>query len=185
MKNIILILFILFTISCKSQTYPLRTYTDIPDNSYLKDTNNELADYVGTWKANWNSKTIFIYISKEVNKYNSGLYVYIDSLIIKFKVTDIAGNILFDNTNLTGDYVKINGINFRNGENKYYFTYVDTDLCLRTGFVDISFTDSTKTQLKWHYGETENLIDSDCFYYNYPPNQRPEPLPYNAVFTKQ
>jgi hypothetical protein len=47
MKNIILILFILFTISCKSQTYPLRTYTDIPDNSYLKDTNNELNDYTG------------------------------------------------------------------------------------------------------------------------------------------
>ena len=62
MKTIITIL--LFTLSCKSQTYPLRTYTDVPDNSYLQDINNELNDYIGTWKATWDSKTIYIYISK-------------------------------------------------------------------------------------------------------------------------
>jgi len=64
MKNIILILLILFTVSCKSQTYPLRTYTDVPDNSYLKDIDNELNDYIGTWKAIWNNKTIYIYRKK-------------------------------------------------------------------------------------------------------------------------
>ena len=81
MKNIITILLLLITFSCKSQIYPLRTYTDVPDNSYLKDTNNELNDYIGTWKATWNNKTIFIYISKEINKYK--LYTYMDYLIIK------------------------------------------------------------------------------------------------------
>ena len=76
MKNLILIICILFTISCKSQIFPLRTYTDVPDNSYLKDIPNELNDYVGNWKAIWNNKTIYIYISKEVNKYNNSLSIY-------------------------------------------------------------------------------------------------------------
>ena len=183
MKNIITILLLLITFSCKSQIYPLRTYTDVPDNSYLKDTNNELNDYIGTWKATWNNKTIFIYISKEINKYK--LYTYMDYLIIKFKVTDATGTVLFDNSNLTGDDVKIKGINFKNGQNKYYLTYVDQDLCMRSGFVDIEFTDSTKTNLKWHYGETENWIDQDCFYYGLPPAQRPDPLPKYAIFIKQ
>ncbi|WP_131726191.1 DUF6705 family protein [Chryseobacterium sp. Leaf405] len=183
MKNIILILSILFTFSCKSQTYPLRTYTDVPDNSYLKDIDNELNDYIGTWKAIWNNKTIYIYISKEINKYT--LYTYMDYLIIKFKVTDATGTILFDNTNLPNDKVKIEGVNFKSGENKYFLSYVDRDLCMRSGTIIINFTDSTKTQLKWHYGEDENWLDSDCFYKNYPPAQRPEPLPYDAIFTKK
>ena len=185
MKNIILILLILFTVSCKSQIYPLRTYTDIPDNSYLKDTNNELNDYTGTWKTTWNNKTIYLNISKVINKYRSGLYSYLDYLIINFKVLDASGNLLFDNTNLTGDDVKIIGINFKNGEEKYILGYVDRDLCMRSGTIILNFTDSTKTQLKWHYGEDENWLEPDCFYYNYPPAQRPEPLPYDAVFTKQ
>lgn len=185
MKNIILLLSILFTFSCKSQTYPLRTYTDVPDNSYLKDINNELGDYVGTWKASWNNKTIVLNISKVTNKYVSGLYVYLDYLIIKFKVMDSSNNILFDNTNLPDDEAKIEGVNFKSGENKYTLSYVDSDLCMRSGHVIINFTDSTKTQLKWVYGQSENWLEPDCFYYNYPPNQRPEPLPNNAIFIKQ
>lgn len=185
MKNTIIALLFLLSISCKSQTYPLRTYTDVPDNSYLKDMNNELDDYVGTWKATWNNKTAYIYIAKITNQYRPGLYVYIDYLTINFKVTDIAGNILFDSSNLTGNDVKIKGINFKNGENKYILGYVDRDLCMRSGTIFINFTDNTKINLDWHYGEDENWLDSTCFYRNYPLDQRPEPLPKNAVFTKQ
>jgi len=185
MKNIILILLILFTFSCKSQTYPLRTYTDIPDNSYLKDVNNELPNYVGTWKTMWNNKTIYIYISEEINKYNSSLNIYMDYLIIKFKVTDVTGIILFDNTNLSNDDAKIFGSNFKGGTDKYSLGYSDDDLCGKWGFIQINFTDSTKTQLKWSYSEQENWLEPDCFYYNYPLNQRPEPLPNNAIFIKQ
>lgn len=61
MKNLILLLFI--AISCKSFTQstftqytivPMRTFIDIPENQcyYMKDTDNELNDYEGTWKGN-------------------------------------------------------------------------------------------------------------------------------------
>ena len=183
MKNIITILLLLITFSCKSQIYPLRTYTDVPDNSYLKDTNNELNDYIGTWKATWNNKTIFIYISKEINKYK--LYTYMDYLIIKFKVTDVTGTVLFDNTNLPNDDVKIVGGNFKELANKYFLSYVDPDLCMRSGIIVINFTDSSKTQIKWVFSESENWIDQNCFYYGTPLAQRPEAIPQNAIFIKQ
>ena len=77
MKNLFLII-ILFTltISCKAQTYPLRTFTQIPQNAYLKDTNNELQYYVGTWKGSWNNKTIYITLKKITNQYNTNLKYY-------------------------------------------------------------------------------------------------------------
>ena len=60
MKNIIYLLMLTIIFSCKAQTYPLRTYgIKIPQNAYLKDTNNELPSYEGTWKGTWNNKVIF------------------------------------------------------------------------------------------------------------------------------
>jgi hypothetical protein len=185
MKNIILIICVLFTFSCKSQTYPLRTYTDVPDDSYLKDIPNELQDYTGVWKATWNNKIIFLNISKETNKYKQSLNIYMDYLIIKFKVTDTAGNILFDNTNIPDDKAKINGSGFKELENKYYLGYGDIDLCGKWGLISINFTDLTHSKLNWIYSEQENWLESDCFYKNYPMDQRPEPLPQSAIFTKQ
>jgi hypothetical protein len=60
MKKIFLFILFSVAISCTAQTYPLRTFTEIPENAYLKDTNNELATYEGTWKGTFNNKTIFI-----------------------------------------------------------------------------------------------------------------------------
>lgn len=50
MKKIFLIILFIVAVSCKSQTYSLRTFTDIPKNSYEKDTNNGLPQYEGSWK---------------------------------------------------------------------------------------------------------------------------------------
>ena len=45
MKNIFLLILFIITISCNAQTYPLRTFTQVPENAYLKDTSNELQYY--------------------------------------------------------------------------------------------------------------------------------------------
>ncbi|WP_317047235.1 DUF6705 family protein, partial [Chryseobacterium shigense] len=88
MKNIFLFIFFCASISCSAQTYPLRTFTDIPENAYLKDTNNELQSYEGTWKGVWANKTIYITFKKITNKFDSDFKYYIDYLIGKFKVLD-------------------------------------------------------------------------------------------------
>ncbi|PQA89813.1 hypothetical protein B0A69_22030, partial [Chryseobacterium shigense] len=66
----------------------MRTFTDIPENAYLKDTNNELQSYEGTWKGVWANKTIYITFKKITNKFDSDFKYYIDYLIGKFKVLD-------------------------------------------------------------------------------------------------
>lgn len=46
MKSLGICLGILAVFSCKAQqTDPLRTFTKIPENAYLKDTNNEFPYY--------------------------------------------------------------------------------------------------------------------------------------------
>jgi hypothetical protein len=185
MKNIFLLVVIIISISCRSQIYPLRNFSDIPENSYEKDTNNELPAYEGTWKGSWNNKIIYVSIKKMTNKFDNTLKYYKDCLIAKFKVTDLNGLILFDNTNLADNQAKIEGGGFRKVDNKYSLIYIDMDLCERSGTILINFTDSTKTKLQWSYSQDENFIEPDCFYYNYAPQDYPQPLPRNIILTKQ
>ncbi|HCR76871.1 MAG TPA: hypothetical protein DIW37_10810, partial [Chryseobacterium sp.] len=172
MKNIFLLLFVV--ISCKTyaqQTIvPLRTYTDIPENQgyYLKDTNNELQDYEGTWKGIWNNKTIFITFHKIANKYNETLKFSTDYLAGKFKTLDNNGNILFDNTNLSFENSKIRGAGFQNITDKYLLSYVDSVLCGINGTIYIDFANSAKTQLNFSFHEEEVFIDTDCYFYGLP-----------------
>jgi len=185
-KNIILLILCIFALSCKAQTFPLRTYQELPENSYLKDTNNELPTYEGTWKGTWNNKIIYVTFKKLEHSYIDTFKAYRDVLIAKFKVTDLNGNILFDNNNLSDENAKIEGVGrFRKKDDKYGFTYVDQDLCNRSGIILINFTDSTKTKLQWSYSQDENFIEPDCFYYSYAPQNYPQPLPNNIVLIKQ
>ena len=185
MKNIFLLTILLVSIGCKAQTYPLRTFTEVPDNSYLKDVNNELPAYEGIWKGTWNNKIIYVSFKKLTNTYKSSLNQYRDFLIGRFKVTDLNNNILFDNTNLSDNEAKITGGKFGKYDNKYGFTYVDGDLCNRSGQIFIKFTDVTKLQLQWNYFQSENWINKDCFYHDWAPVDVPQPLPNNIILIKQ
>jgi len=185
MKITFLLIFATISLSCNAQIYPLRTFTEVPENSYLKDTNNEFQYYEGTWKGNWNNKYIYIYINKIDYYYIDIFKTYRDILIARFKVTDLNGNILFDNTNLPNDQAKIKGGKFRKTDDKYSLIYVDGDLCNRAGVIYINFTDPTKTKLQWSYSQSENFIEPDCFYYSYAPQDYPQPLPNNIILTKQ
>ncbi|WP_374458706.1 DUF6705 family protein [Chryseobacterium taeanense] len=184
MKNLFLIT-ILFTltISCKAQIYPLRTFTQIPQNAYLKDTNNELQYYVGTWKGTWNSKTISVTFKNITNQYDNILKYYKDFLVGKFKVTDSNGQILFDNTYLSDNDAKIIGGKFRKVDDKYSLGYIDTDICNMMGSILINFTNPTKTQMLFTFSDWTDIITPDCPYYNV--NPFPEPLPKSIILTKQ
>ncbi len=193
MKNIFLILFLV--ISCKSfpqsnctqhTVVPLKTY-DIVDKEcyYYKDTNNELQDYVGTWKGIWDNKIVYITFKKVINKYDSTLKYNSDIIIGKFKTLDNNGNILFDNTQVLDDDAKIEGGNFQKITNKYIMSYTDNDLCGLGGFIYISFANATKTQLNFGFNQQTQIIDTDCYFYSYPSSQYPKPLPNNIVLTKQ
>ncbi|PWN62475.1 DUF6705 family protein [Chryseobacterium viscerum] len=182
MKNLFLFILFCITISCDAQTYPLRTFNEIPENAYLKDTNNELPAYECTWTGTWNNKTIYITFKKITNKYNENLKYYKDNLIAKFKVVDINGNILFDNTNLSDDTPKIWGGKFRKVDDKYSLIYNGPDLCNTSGTININFIDPTKTKLDWKYFYRNEIVTVDCPYYN---SEIPQPLPKDIILTKQ
>ncbi|QQQ30012.1 DUF6705 family protein [Chryseobacterium indoltheticum] len=194
MKNILTILIIFaFTYNssqagCSPQNIiPLRTYTEIPQDQcyYMKDTNNELQDYTGTWMGTWNNKTFYVTFKKLTNKYDDHFKYNKDLLIGKFKTLSSNGNILFDNTAIMDNDAKITGGKFIKDENNYSLGYFDKDLCNNRGFITIAFTNSTKTQLAWRYMPKRTVIYPDCYFYNYSASQYPDPLPKNIILTKQ
>lgn len=184
MKNIFLFIFLCVSIFLNAQQiYSLRpSETDLPENSYQKDTNNELPAYEGTWKGIWNSKTVYITFKKVTNKYDNDFKYYRDYLIGKFKVLDANENILFDNTNVNDDNAKIIGVNFRRYGDKYSLIYLDSDLCDTTGNIQVNFTDYSKIQLNWKLNLRSNMITTDCPYYN---TGIPQELPKEIILTKQ
>ncbi|MBB4805372.1 hypothetical protein HNP38_000644 [Chryseobacterium defluvii] len=189
MKPVLSLIILFLCICCKSQIYPLKTYDieEFPKDSYVKDTNNELHDYEGTWKGTWNGKTILITL-KKIKFYKIFLEnraYYNDILIGKFIVKDSNGLILFDNNALADDNAKIKGSGFIKNTTSYLFGYNDPDLCHMNGRGRFKFTDSTKTKLEWKYSESENWIDTDCFYYGWAQADRPQPLPNTIILTKQ
>ncbi|KXH84580.1 DUF6705 family protein [Chryseobacterium kwangjuense] len=187
MKKLILFTILTFSISYKAQIYPLTTDTDIPSNSYIKDTQNQLSAFEGNWKGIWKGKTFLINFKKVEKYYDTHLKdnpYYMDMLIGKFQVKDATGNILFDNLNISDNDVKITGAKiFPSG--KYVLSYLDPDLCLKSGGIFIEFTNSTKNELKFKFMETSQIIDSECFYRGWTTDQRPEPLPKEIILTKQ
>ena len=104
MKNMFLLTTILLSFSCKAQqTYPLNTdYETVPNYSYLKDTNNELIPYIGTWKANFNNREIILKIDKVENyliDYISKKF-YQDTLFMRYSIKDTQGIIIKSTMNL-------------------------------------------------------------------------------------
>ncbi|MCE3075634.1 DUF6705 family protein [Chryseobacterium gwangjuense] len=186
MKNILLLILFILATSCKAQTYPLRTYSTVPSDSYIKDLDDELLAYEGTWTGQWNGK-IFNLSLKKIKKYfthlNNNPY-YMDVLIGKFKVTNLNGLVLFDNTSVSDSDAKIvGGKIFSQSSTKYSLRYLDPDICDMNGLIMINFTDQSKTMLNWKFSDTTDIITSDCSFYN--SNPFPDPLPKSIVLTKQ
>ncbi|WP_419868944.1 DUF6705 family protein [Chryseobacterium sp. CT-SW4] len=185
MKKILALLLINIITIINAQTYPLRTYgIDFPKDSYVKDTNNELVNYEGAWKGQWNNKNFeinFIKIKKCINHIETRPY-YKDIIIGKFKVTDQNNSVLFDNTSLLNDNAKIEGGGFKKTDGKYSLTYSDPDICYMWGIITINFTDSNKNKLHWNFSDMTDMLTPDCPYLN---TIFPEPLPKDIVLTKQ
>lgn len=182
----ILILFTLHLIllSC-AQIYPLNTNIDVPNGAYIKDLNNELIPYEGTWKGIWGNKTFFLSLNK-VKKYmdhKENNPYYKDILAGRFKVLDSSRNILYDNISLPDQDTKIEGLGFIKNTNRYALFYIDSDICNISGNINLNFVNASNLQLNWKFMDTTDIIDSSCQYYN--SNPFPQPLPKNIILTKQ
>lgn len=113
MKNIHLIWVFLFVTTSYSQVHPvLRTITaeqtygeefDLKSGDYIKDVNNRLNHYVGTWQYNKGNGTILTLKLQKILKKKSispnGEYEYFDKIITTYKLVK-NGVVLVDNLNI-------------------------------------------------------------------------------------
>lgn len=167
-KIMILGCMLLFTMSCKAQTIvPVEKAIDyrragngIPDDTYLKDVNNLLAKYVGTWKGTYGGKNYTFYITKSTSKLDK---VTRDELLTRYLITSSNGTILEDTRNLpdTSPYV-IEGAYFGKDLASYASNYFGKNSqCGNKGTVFIRMKNATNTQMLVTFEPAKIMISED------------------------
>lgn len=188
----IFILYFFGLISCKAQQIlPLNTSDySASESSYFKDLNNELNPYIGTWKSNFQGKSITLIITKELERpyieWNKNFYA--DVLIIRYTIKDSNGNEL--QTTLASQFtvggnvknlMMSVGTNIR-GNNEVDIVYAGGNCGVGGG--EISLKQINSSQIYWsYYPGVTALNDITC-----PPNLDYHiylPETENLVFTKQ
>ncbi|UEQ74627.1 hypothetical protein J8N07_13180 [Chryseobacterium arthrosphaerae] len=137
----------------------------LPDNSYLKDLNNELDPYVGTYKGNFEGHEITLFITKQnykffdlkIKKY------YQDVLSIKYIVKNSSGVIL-QNTqsmNFQPDQLRFTMYSTKTKplQNTVVFYYGGTNCSV--GWGDIYLKKLNDTQISWEYRPNDIILDDN------------------------
>ncbi|RPD94040.1 hypothetical protein EGM88_12670 [Aureibaculum marinum] len=155
MKKLLLIgLIILSTLNCKAQIIPIEEYIDyrdneieIPDGAYIKDVNNLLDKFIGTWEGTYNNKTYKFYITEITKSY---LEISEDKLLIRYKITDTDGNVIENTTALPSDNtLVIKGRYLDKSKYTYVFYYQGKNSdCGQNGDVFISVYGTNNTKMK-------------------------------------
>ncbi|MDQ0783506.1 DUF6705 family protein [Chryseobacterium sp. W4I1] len=157
LKILLTLAFIISLMSCKAQQiYPLITSLDnVPNMSHLKDTNDELQSFVGTYMSTYNGNNIILYITKENDKlFDYGNQkIYIDVLSVKYIVRNPSGTILQDTKNIISspDDLKhtIYSTWITDNGNKAELIYNGTNC--NVGFGSINLKKINSTQISWEY----------------------------------
>ena len=178
-------------IACKAQQqiYPLNTYyEDVPNYSYMKDLNNYLPQYVGTYKATYQGNEITLFITKEdmhLTDYgpNDRKY-YQDVLHIKYIVKDIATGAMLEDTqnqpNVNNEIISLRTNDLDN--NSLSLFYSGTTCGLGSGEIILKKINST--QINWSFWyEKQLLIQGECP--NYQSVKVYLPKTFDLIFTKQ
>lgn len=185
-KFLYLFILLILSIGCKAQQYPLNTYYEnIPDNAYIKDTNDEYSKFVGNWKATINNKEVNLNIVKQDNRQITILNksYYSDVLLLRYKVLE--NNQIVENTmNSTNENVKAISMGIEI-DGSALFDYEGLKCLVGNGFINLTYVDSN--HLKWNYQpQSAMLTNKNCP--DYPAGGIKINLPYepeNIIFTKQ
>ena len=104
MKKILIVLIVLTSLSCKSQIIPQNNaYVDIPEGAYIKDTQNFLDNFVGTWQYQNGNEQFTIKLYKELHHQFTSWYE--DILYGEYQYIDANGtNIINTIPNLNINY---------------------------------------------------------------------------------
>ncbi len=165
MKKILLFALFISLITCKAQIYPLNTFfEDVPNYSYIKDLDNLLPQYVGTYKATFQGNEITLFITKEdkmlIDYGSNDKKYYHDVLHIKYIVKKLStGTILQDTINLIdpkrNKIISIGIALYDN--NAIVLNYSGTNCGVGNG--SIKLKKPTDNQISWSYYPDDSLLD--------------------------
>ncbi|WP_131797231.1 DUF6705 family protein [Chryseobacterium kwangjuense] len=156
MKNKIIILTLLvIPFIFKAQTVSLDQMSqcergiNCPDYTYVKDTNNRLDKFVGTWKGVYtDGKTYELHFTKKENDGGWFNKKFWDKLIGRMLVKSSDGSVLYTSLN-NDDLNSITGFQFDKNLKKYRMYYSANGNCNDKGYIFVSFPDSNNlTQMK-------------------------------------
>ncbi|QQQ29946.1 DUF6705 family protein [Chryseobacterium indoltheticum] len=173
-------------LSCKAQQLPLNTWMEnTPNNAHLKDLGNELAPYLGIYKANYKGNEITLFITKEEDKlikYHDKQF-YKDVLVIKYIVKNSSGITIQDTQNINHQsYFKITSMGTMPELGKVALSYSGTNCGVGWGQIDLKKLNDM--QISWDYYPNNRIIsDATC-----PPGTDTTvylPHTKGLVFTKQ
>lgn len=187
-KIISILVLIVNTISCKAQQVPLNTnMEDIPINGYVKDFDNELNPYVGTYKANYKRNEITLFITKEIDRPTKLMNknFYNDVLSIRYIIKNSSGMILQNTKDMNlNDQTRFKIISMGTMPElgKIALDYDGTNCGVGWGQIDLKKLNTT--QISWdYYPNNRILTDANC-----PPGTDTTvylPNTKGLVFTKQ
>ncbi|MCT2564276.1 DUF6705 family protein [Chryseobacterium herbae] len=176
MKNSLFILtFLCMILSCKAQVIgsleqfeecsrrPNRDQEGCPDLeniTYVKDANNRLDQFVGTWKGNYGGKQYEIKLEKKINyKSDPSDNRSFDRLIGRILVKDNSGNIIYTSMSKTDNKTSFFGDNFQH--RGYVMYFVGNYKCLESGNVFIETRLNNPNEMKLFYSQDKDgLITS-------------------------
>lgn len=168
-----LIIFLIFKTNCSSQVteiVPLRSLASEHDNGvYLKDIDNELTFYEGTWVGTLNDKKYtfeFVKFTQHLSQYEvGGDYYYRDDLMGKFKVEDlITNNVIYNDLSIiTYEDFKIFLTSLRVGA---YFSYVDKVNCFNSADFFLFKVSGNPNQLRYENFSLNFYSNYNCQYTN-------------------
>ena len=165
MKLLSTLCFLVITISCKAQIYPLKTdYTEISQNSYLKDINNELDAFIGTYRTQFQGNEITLYLTKEIQRYfERGNYkFYNDVISVKYTIKSLNGTVLQDTQSMNIPLQQIRHTIYSRWTeygNKLLLYYGGTNCGVGWGSIILTKIDAS--QLLWEYTPNDIIIDSN------------------------
>ncbi|MGG7551933.1 DUF6705 family protein [Chryseobacterium arthrosphaerae] len=165
-KNIIIIIcFAIFT-SCIGQTVSLETmaqcsqFENCPNATYVKDINNSLNKYTGTWKGTRDGKNYeFNFIKKE----KIGETKKWDMLIGRVKITNANGIVEYDNFNKPDSETRFNGYNFQKNLKMYLMNFSGGKPgCIDYGYAYLNIKPGTPDKMTISFLSDNDIVTQDC-----------------------
>ena len=152
MKLFISLIVLIFSLSGKSQTIPVEGYVDykyeFSDWAYIKDVNNVLDKFVGTWTGTYDQKNYSFFVTK-IKQELTHVKLREDILLMRYTITDAGGNTIEDTTKLPDDHELVIDGQYMDEGGKYVLHYAGREFsCGQGGDVLIGMMEgSNNTQM--------------------------------------